>query len=71
MGQKNAHNNMSHFGIGGSNEAGCNSLRKLSVFLLDVFMTMKKCLANTAVITNVEIVHYVTTRMFFSLCKYF
>jgi hypothetical protein len=41
---KNTHNSMSHFGIGGSYEAGCSSLRKLSVLLLSIFMTMEKVL---------------------------
>jgi len=60
-----------HFGIGCSNEAGCSSLRKLSVFLLDIFKTMEKGLANIAVITNVDIVHLRNDMYGLSLCKYF
>jgi hypothetical protein len=41
---KNTHNNMLHFGIGGSYEAERSSLRKLSVLLLGIFMTMEKFL---------------------------
>jgi hypothetical protein len=39
---KNARKSMSHFGIGGSTEAGCSSLRKIDVFLLGIFMTIEK-----------------------------
>jgi len=68
---ENANKNRSHFGIGGSNEAWCSSLPKLNVFLLGIFMTMEKGLANTTVITNVEIVHLRNNTYGLSLCKYF
>jgi hypothetical protein len=68
---KDVHKIMSHFGIDDSNEAGCSSLRKLSVFLLGIFMTMEKGLANTAVIANVEIVHLLNDTYCLLLCKYF